>query len=120
METKKVLIIEDDIEIRDSLKYVLEMEGFEVKTARNGLDGLDHLLTTTELPNAILLDIMMPVMDGYQFREHQLKFENLATIPTVVISADRNFQQKAQHLKFHELIKKPIDLDHLIQVLNTI
>jgi CheY-like chemotaxis protein len=118
MSAKKlILVVEDDSAIRESITDVLEMEDFAVTVAENGAAGLEILRAGGELPDLILLDIMMPVMDGYQFREQQLQDPRLAAIPTVVLSADRNFHTNVQGKGFAHALKKPIDLDQLLRLL---
>ena len=66
-----ILVVDDDPDIRDSLREVLEDEGYEVACVGNGREALDHLKTANPRPCVILLDLMMPVMDGWQFRKEQ-------------------------------------------------
>ena len=81
----RVLIVEDDLEIRDALAQVLEIEGHEVWCAPNGCAGL--LEARLHHPDVILLDLMMPVMDGWRFRSEQKLDPSIAAIPVVVVSA---------------------------------
>jgi CheY-like chemotaxis protein len=111
-----VLVVDDDLDIRLTLEELLKDEGFSVATASNGKDALERLQTTT--PTLILLDLTMPVMSGAQFRGIQLQNPNLAAIPTVVMTADGQALEKSTQLKAQECLTKPIDLDHLFQLLN--
>ncbi len=114
MNTEKyILLIEDDVDIRETMFDVLKDEGFAVQTANNGQEALDFLRSAKQLPALILLDIMMPVMDGYQFREHQVKDPVFANIPTAMISADGQLQQKASRIGLTEFLKKPVDIEQL-------
>jgi CheY-like chemotaxis protein len=79
-----ILVVDDDPEIRESLREVLLSAGHDVSTAANGKDALDHL--HTRRPDVILLDLMMPVMNGWQFRDAQKRSRALADIPVIVIS----------------------------------
>lgn len=114
---KSILIIEDDTEIRNSLKEVLELEGYTVFLVNNGRDALNFLNTQTPYPDIILLDMMMPVMSGYEFRNLQLADEKLSRIPTAILSAEGNLDVKVQELDVEYILKKPIDLDHLISTI---
>src|SRR5262245_59582395 len=80
---KSVLIIEDDPDIREALAEILEDEGYATVLAGNGREALDHL-AKSEMPALILLDLMMPIMDGWQFRDEQRRSPSYAAIPVVV------------------------------------
>ena len=88
-----VLVVEDDLDIRQALMEILDEHGFAALGARDGAEALDLLSRATELPCLILLDLMMPVMDGASFREAQRKDPRLASIPVVVLSAYRGCRQ---------------------------
>ena len=111
---KSILVIEDNIEIRESLKLALEMEGFNVFTADNGKDGLEKL-SNIPTPCVILLDLMMPVMNGWEFIEVISKDIMLSTIPIIVVSA---FGEKNTNPKPSAYIQKPIDLDALLSAVS--
>jgi CheY-like chemotaxis protein len=109
----EILIVEDDESIRNTLKIALEMEGYSVKTASNGKEGLDSL-PKMKTPCLILLDLMMPVMDGWAFAEAIGHDMQLATIPIVVVTAFE--KERTNSLKkVRSFIKKPIDLDLLLK-----
>jgi len=106
-----VLIIEDDPDTREMLTSFLQLEGFHTETASNGREALDRLSDGVEA-NVILLDLMMPVMDGWQFRRRQVEDARFAKIPTIVVSAagrDRMAQISAD-----AYLAKPIDMDELL------
>jgi CheY-like chemotaxis protein len=84
--SKSVLVVEDDDLIRGAMRMVLEWEGYRVSCAEDGRQALD-LLRTGERPACILLDLMMPVLDGWSFRKEQQQDPDLAAIPVVVVSA---------------------------------
>lgn len=113
--TDCILIVEDDASVRDSLVCILSDEGHAVVTARNGQEALTYL-QNHPAPRLILLDLMMPVMDGSTFRAEQVKIPALASIPTVVLSAARDGKQKAQALGVQDYLQKPIDLEKLLEV----
>jgi CheY-like chemotaxis protein len=108
-----ILIVEDDFDIREALEQILAEEGYEVRGASNGSEALE-IATSGPAPRLILLDLMMPVMNGWQFRSEQLKEPRLAAVPVLVISADPDLQQKAAKLGVAGLLKKPISLDDLL------
>jgi CheY-like chemotaxis protein len=85
---QSVLIIEDDEIIRRAMQMVLEWEGYRVDYATNGQEALDYLRAGGR-PSVILLDVMMPVLDGEKFREQQLADPELTAIPVIVVSAAR-------------------------------
>ena len=83
-----ILLAEDDYDLREAMTDVLELEGYRVKAVPNGLEALEWLLAASAPPSLIFLDLMMPVMDGWQFRQEQLARPALASIPVVVLSAN--------------------------------
>ena len=112
---KVILIVEDDEAILSSLATVLEMEGLKVMTSKNGFQALELLNTSSVLPDLILLDLFMPVMDGWELMK-QIAVSNespLSQIPVIAMSAGRECMWK-DRLAGVELLKKPIDLDELI------
>jgi CheY-like chemotaxis protein len=111
---QSILIIEDDRDIRDVLSELLQLEGYRVYVAEHGQEGLNFLKTSKQLPDLILLDVMMPVMDGYQFLKEQNLDIKLKEIPVVVMSADVSAQKRLASAKIAEFMKKPVDLDHVL------
>src|SRR5205823_5747425 len=105
----KVLVVEDDPTTRDAMKMILEFGGFRVAEAANGREALDQLRSAPP-PCLILLDLMMPVMDGRQFREEQRKAPELASIPVVVVSADTDLPDQARTLGAVGYLQKPVDV----------
>lgn len=108
-----ILIVEDDYDIRVTLAEILEGEGYAVNGVSNGAEALAFLQTHPH-PCLILLDLMMPVMNGWQFRIEQKQNPDLRTIPVVVISADSNIRDKAASIEASGFVSKPIDLDELL------
>lgn len=111
---KRILVIEDDTSIRELLVELLESEGYSVASAVNGLEGLKHLNSEAQ-PNLILIDLMMPVMDGYSFRTEQLKNESWAKIPTVVMSAEANAKEKMKSYNITAFLSKPVELETILK-----
>lgn len=114
MVKRKLLIVEDSIEIQVLLKRLLESEGFDVVCASHGKQAIDILEHDT-LPNLILLDLMMPVMDGFEFRDRQLKDPRFKEIPVIIMTADGSAQAKKERISANDFLKKPLDVDQLLQ-----
>jgi CheY-like chemotaxis protein len=83
---KRILLVEDDSLTSAAVRMVLEWEGYNVDCAVNGQEALDHLRLSEEKPNLILLDVGMPILDGYQFRDEQKRDPAINNIPVVVVS----------------------------------
>lgn len=111
----RVLVVEDDDDLRVSLMTSLELEGYEVNEARNGQEALD-VLHAGNRPGCILLDLMMPVMNGWQFRDAQQHDPDpaIADIPVIVLSAVGNHVQKVEPLDAVAFMRKPFELDALL------
>ena len=101
------MVVEDDHLIREAIAEALGEEGFDVIEAANGREALDKL--HAEHASLVLLDLMMPVMDGWQFREAQLHDPEISTIPVVVLSAVQD-----DHVPADRHFSKPCDLDDLL------
>jgi CheY-like chemotaxis protein len=112
-----VLVVDDDRDIRDSLVELLEEHGYRAQGAGNGLEALDRLRDSPEPPSLILLDLMMPLMDGREFREQQLKVPAWADIPVVAISAYSDIAAQANELGV-EFLRKPLTLRPLLDTLH--
>ena len=104
-----ILLVDDDEDIRDDL---LRMKGFRVATAADGRAALDQLAAGSR-PDAILLDLMMPTMDGAEFRRQQLTDEALARIPIIVLSAAADARAVAERLRAAGCVRKPVEIDDL-------
>lgn len=113
-----VLLIDDDFDITEAIKSILTEEGYQTYSVSNGKEGFDFLNQATQLPSLILLDIMMPVMNGYEFRKEQLESKRFKNIPTIVFSAAGKFEDE-NSLQFTEAIKKPLDLEKLLKLVST-
>jgi CheY-like chemotaxis protein len=107
-----VLVVDDDPVACRAMAKILEAEGFTVTMAGNGREALDRL-HEGPLPSLILLDLAMPVMDGFQFLHEQRKDPTLATIPVVVVSAVDPAQAQAAALGAAAYLRKPIEVDEL-------
>ena len=107
--SRNILLIEDDVDIRDIIKDALEWEGYHVYTASNGKEGME-MLAEMPAPCLILLDLMMPVMNGWEFADAIETNRSYAQIPIVTISA---FSDPEKRIRANGSIKKPVDLDLL-------
>src|SRR5688572_15121472 len=108
-----VLVVEDDADIRDAVVGILELEGYSVVTAGNGAEALTQLRTGIR-PCLVLLDLMMPVMDGWSFCQEAEKDDELARIPIVVVSALVRHDPRNARLRAVEHLTKPVDVAKLI------
>lgn len=109
----QVLLIEDDVEVTNSLVDLLALEGFSARCSQNGVDAL-HLLSCGDLPQVILVDNMMPLMNGVEFRRAQLNDPRLALIPTYMISGGAVPVDPV--LMFSGELRKPMQICELIEL----
>ncbi|MCZ7687359.1 MAG: response regulator [Sandaracinaceae bacterium] len=108
-----VLIVEDDPDIRETLQHILESAGYEAPAAANGREALDRL-ARMKAPCLVLLDLMMPVMDGWAFLKALDQDEALAGVPIVIVSA---YTDRAGSLeRAAQVLKKPVDIQALMDV----
>lgn len=112
----RIVLIEDDEDIRESLSDFLQSEGYSVQTYPNGKEALDDLVKSETRPCLILLDLMMPVMDGFQFLKARKNYgDALIQLPTYVVSAVANKDVlKGQDVAGY--LNKPLDIEHLLQI----
>ncbi len=110
-----ILIVDDDIDIRDAMCLVLEHGGYQTLSASNGEEALQALRRGASI-DLILLDMMMPVMDGWGFRNSQADSPGLAQIPVVLLTGDGRAPTKAAAIGASGYLRKPIDLDELLAV----
>jgi CheY-like chemotaxis protein len=110
----KVLVVDDDAGSLAALADVLSMEGYSVETMSNGREALDHLHTPDALPALIILDLFMPVMDGWQFLAEMKANARLSNprIPVIVVTA-----LKAK-VDADAIIRKPIDLERFLHTVS--
>jgi len=110
-QDRPVLIVEDDEATREMLRYLVQSTGCSVVTAANGLEALEQLRTGLT-PSLILLDLMMPVMDGCAFDHELARDLQLSSIPTIVVTA---FPERATGLARHlDVVQKPVDIDQIL------
>jgi two-component system, chemotaxis family, chemotaxis protein CheY len=111
-EPRHVLVVDDDAGIRSVVADAFEMEGYRVVTARNGAEALERVRASR--PDAIVVDLMMPIMDGWQFLEACRKDNLCEGTPVVVMSAYRYLAEISSDLGASACIAKPFDLDVLL------
>jgi CheY-like chemotaxis protein len=120
VEAKHVLVVDDDVMIRNCMTEILSLEGFEVYSAIHGQDALDQLnsLSPEHLPGCIILDLKMPVMDGVTFLSqiHSRYPETFARIPIIVASANGNLNSMPGLDEAAERLDKPVDFDDICRV----
>lgn len=114
----KILVIEDDPDIRILIKQLLVLDGFEITMAEDGQAGLDHLGTTQKLPDLILLDLFMPHVDGYTFRETQKKTAKIAEIPVIVMTANQVLDLDV--LQVAGILRKPVTIEELTACIRSV
>lgn len=112
-----VLLVEDDRDVSDSIREVLEDAGYAVEQAATGEEALARMAGASRPPSIILLDLMMPVMDGWEFRKVQRNHPSWSRIPVVVISADTAVARKAVKLGAVAYLRKPVTIRALLDVL---
>jgi DNA-binding response OmpR family regulator len=113
---RTVLVVEDEPDTRAMLREFLESGGFDVATAANGRDALAE--ARRRQPCVILLDLMMPIMSGEQFRQVQMTESDIRDIPVVVLSARHDAVRIAAGIRAADCIPKPLDMDRLIAVID--
>lgn len=109
---RNTLVVEDDLDIRETFQTVLNLEGYNVFTASNGKEGLEQLRHMPR-PCLILLDLMMPIMNGNEFLTALEHDESLSKIPVIVVSA---FTSRLQSNHARGMISKPVNLNQLLSV----
>ena len=117
LSPRVVLLVEDDGDLREVMEEALRMKGLEVATAANGVEALQYL-REGPLPAVILLDLMMPVMDGETFRKLQREAPQWAQIPVCVLSADRDLAKRAKEMGIDIFLSKPVNLDDVVSIVN--
>lgn len=109
----KILVVDDDRDIRETLVDALESEGYAVISAVDGVDALERLRSEDRAPSVILLDLMMPRMNGLEFREALAQVDSWARIPIVVVSADAHGRASAARIGAAACLAKPMRLREL-------
>ncbi len=112
---RTILVVEDDDDIRNAIVDLLENEGYNTQSAINGKDALEKLRVIKERPCLVLLDMMMPIMNGREFLDEVMKDSLLAPIPVLIVSAVADKSNTEGSVGF---LKKPIDIDVVLKVVS--
>lgn len=119
MKPKKILTVDDDEAIRQSICEMLELEGFETVWAKNGQVALDYLsaIPDSELPELVILDYMMPVMNGKEFFRKKELLPRLAEIPVVMMTANGNLVNVMDNVESAgAFMAKPMDYETVVRL----
>lgn len=106
-----ILVVDDDRGAMEALSDILEYEGYNVQRAQNGLQALEYLHTAKPPPNLVILDLLMPVMDGWEFRMRQKEDPELAKVPVLVVTAIG----ATAGIDAVGVLHKPVDVDALLR-----
>ncbi|BDG05215.1 response regulator [Anaeromyxobacter oryzae] len=112
---RTVLLVDDDPEVRLVMAEALTDQGYRVREAKDGAQGLEMLTSAVPLPDAIVLDLSMPNMTGWQFRDLQRRREEIAEVPVVVVTASKPLGIDAA-----AVLEKPFPLGELVRVLGRV
>jgi CheY-like chemotaxis protein len=114
---RPVLIVEDTDDVRDVLEILVRLEGFEVRTARDGQEALVEM-RREPAPCVVLLDLHMPVMDGYEFRAQQRLDATLMQVPVILYSGDHDVARAAATMGVEGYFQKPFDTAAIVALIN--
>ncbi len=122
MPAKKILLIEDDTDIRENMAMILKYEGYDVLQAEQGADAIAKLEACTDLPDVILLDLFMPVMNGREFLDAidahaRSEFQK---IPVILITASEKNNREDLDTRTAAVLRKPIDLKYFLDLIPTV
>ena len=117
---KLILIIDDSLDNRNLLSMLLISKGFQVHCASNGVGALAFLNEFQKAPDLILLDLLMPHMDGWEFRKKQKKINLLKNIPVIVMSGDEHIEDIKNLLEPAEILIKPLDIASILSAISKI
>ena len=117
---KRILVIEDENHISQLLKFILEKNGFDVLQCYNGRDGIEN--ARKEIPNLIVLDVMMPSMDGFEVAKKLGSIPETKSIPIIMLSSAAQFKDKVRGLESGAIdyIIKPFDKNELVEKIKKI
>jgi CheY-like chemotaxis protein len=116
MNDHHLLVVDDDDDIREALSSIIRQEGYSVDEARHGRAALDFLRKATPKPCVILLDLMMPVMSGWDLVGELSRDEDLRTIPIVLVTADARGATSDPRTQALPVVGKPLDLARLMSL----
>jgi CheY-like chemotaxis protein len=119
MSNKTILIVEDDLSIRELLSEFLEFGGFKVYQAEHGLRAIELLSKIEHMPDLVLLDVMMPVMDGLKFYDHLQMHPNYHKLPVIMMTANPSLINPEIRKKVSQFLVKPINLNALLDFISS-
>lgn len=111
---RTVLVVDDDLDLRGALELILEEEGYRVRTAANGLEALASV--AEEVPTVIILDMRMPLMDGWQFAR-EFRSRHGWPCPVVVCTAAEDARRRALEIEAEGFLEKPFEIDDVIEAI---
>jgi CheY-like chemotaxis protein len=112
-----ILLVDDDLDVREGLSLLLEMKGYLVVQAENGQEALLQLKNTDRLPLVVVLDLAMPILDGRGFLDQRARDRVLASIPVIVVSGSRPDEALSEVEVF---LQKPVEITHLLESISQI
>jgi len=109
----RILVVEDDSDLRTILKLQLQSRGFEIREAENGAEGFRAI--QAEIPDCVILDLMMPVMDGFGFLKRVRSLMSMKDVPILILTAseDEQFRMRGHQYQADAYMSKPYDLEKL-------
>lgn len=110
---QKILIVEDNSDLRRLYAIGLNQRGFEVKLAANGAEAVERI--ASETPDLILLDLIMPIMDGWEVIERVSSSKTTTTTPVIIISGQREPDGKPRHPRIGAWLEKPVTIEELVR-----
>lgn len=119
-EPARILVVEDDQCIRETLCAILVDEGFQVESASNGREALDHLLCAGNIPpHLLIVDVMMPVLNGWELCAEMARRPQLASLPVLIVSANAAVHGAPRPLRSLWILEKPIRFEALLGHIQT-
>lgn len=115
--SRTVLVVDDDPGVLEVLELALDAEGYQVVVARNGLEGLEQ--ACSHRPDLMVVDLMMPIMDGWQLVREFRRDQATGSTPVIILSAAHNIDEAARDLGVEAVIAKPFNLDDLLDLIAT-
>ncbi len=116
-QSRDILVVDDDVYLCEIMSDVLQAEGHKTRTASNGLEALERI--QEHKPDLILLDLMMPVMSGWELAATLRANPDWNNIPVVIITADYHVERKREETGAKAVITKPFDIDQLVEVVDS-
>ena len=117
-QPKTILVIDDEMDLQEMVKFALMTQGYRIETASNGLEGLDKLKTLT--PHLIILDLNMPKMGGLEFYQNICDERDQSLYPVLVLTARANMEELLKDFNIDGFMAKPFELDELLKEVDTI